>query len=299
MRIAFATFLTLLATVSVVPTGHSGGIVSGISNGINNAFTFREDQKERVAPRRNLPPKVIQVPNFNQRENAEWARTYTRQDLAPMDYMAGSASKVMRPDPRRNGANNTLPGGGRLAMLEGRARANAANAANAGRVYIGQPGTGPGMRLYDSNIGKKTAVGDPQANWRDGQRSDYAQARAGDYNYNAFPQELAQGNMNHKHGNSGHSHAGHDNIRHRTVDNIQFHDNGVNDYTVQRGDSLTEISEQPQVYGNWKLWPLIKEANRAAIGQNAQNIYPNQKLDIPRNLSDEQVRGAVRSRSNW
>lgn len=289
MRLSLTALLTVCSSM-VVSQAHAG-VVNGVSNMINDAFTFREDQKERVAPKRTLPPKTLLTPNFNARDNASWARTYTRQDLSAVDYMAGSASKVMRPDPRKNGAYNTLPGGGRLAMLENRSRANA-TAATSGRVYIGQPGTGPGMRLYDAHLGKKTSVGDPRTSWKDGQRSQFAQARPGDYNYNAFPEEHTHGNMNHQH-------TRHDGIRHRTVDNIRFHDNGVHTYAVNRGDTLTQISEQPQVYGNWKLWPLIQEANRAAIGQNPHMIYPNTQLDIPRDLSDDQVRRAVRQRANW
>jgi len=300
MRILLATAIALCS----LPSAHAG-IVNGISNAVNNAFTFREDQKERVAPRRYLPPKVVQTPNFNTREQTEWARTYTRQDLTPVDYMAGSASKVMRPDPRRNGTNNTLPGGGTLAMLENRARQNAAQNTS-GRIYIGDAGTGPGIRLNQANVGKQTQIGDARADWRQGQRSEYAAPRAGDYNYKTFPNQY-RGNpqieQEHAHGSHSHSHAGHNNIHHHSLQNgkntITFHENGVSDYTVRRGDTLTTISEQPQVYGNWKLWPLIQQANKAAIGNNPHNIHPNQNLSIPRNLNDSQVRGAVRNSTNW
>lgn len=54
-----------------------------------------------------------------------------------------------------------------------------------------------------------------------------------------------------------------------------------NRYVVQQGDSLSGISDQDQIYGDWKLWPLIYDANREQI-KDPDLIYPEQDFAIPR-----------------
>jgi nucleoid-associated protein YgaU len=63
-------------------------------------------------------------------------------------------------------------------------------------------------------------------------------------------------------------------------------------YTVQKGDSLSTISGQDQIYGNWQLWPLIYDANRTQITKDPDLIYPQQNLGIPRGYSVQEAEQA-------
>lgn len=64
-----------------------------------------------------------------------------------------------------------------------------------------------------------------------------------------------------------------------------------NTYIVQPGDSLSGISDQEQIYGDWKLWPLIYDANRDQI-DDPDLIHPEQNLGIPRDYTMEQMDSA-------
>ena len=55
-------------------------------------------------------------------------------------------------------------------------------------------------------------------------------------------------------------------------------------YTVQKGDTLSGISNKDQIYGDWKMWPLIYDANRSQI-TDPDLVYPNQQLGIPRDYT--------------
>lgn len=50
-------------------------------------------------------------------------------------------------------------------------------------------------------------------------------------------------------------------------------------YVVQKGDNLEKIAKK--VYGNSKRWPKIYNANRTALKNNPNRLYPGQKLSIP------------------
>lgn len=67
-----------------------------------------------------------------------------------------------------------------------------------------------------------------------------------------------------------------------------------NTYIVQPGDSLSGISDQEQIYGDWKLWPLIYDANRDQI-DDPDLIHPEQQLGIPRDTTAPQ-RDSARQR---
>ncbi len=72
-------------------------------------------------------------------------------------------------------------------------------------------------------------------------------------------------------------------------------------YTVARGDCLWCISEQPSIYGNPFKWPLIFKANKNQI-QDADLIYPGQKLSIDRNASAAAIDAAIKhakTRGAW
>ncbi len=67
-------------------------------------------------------------------------------------------------------------------------------------------------------------------------------------------------------------------------------------YTVTNGENLFVIASRKRVYGDPLLWPLIYKANRDQI-KDPQQIYPGQRLSIPRDVSDlemEQARNTAR-----
>jgi|GraSoiStandDraft_30_1057271.scaffolds.fasta_scaffold887731_1 nucleoid-associated protein YgaU len=51
------------------------------------------------------------------------------------------------------------------------------------------------------------------------------------------------------------------------------------DYTVQQGDTLSEIAQQ--AYGDADQWPRIYEANKEMIGDDPNAIHPGDVLHIP------------------
>lgn len=67
----------------------------------------------------------------------------------------------------------------------------------------------------------------------------------------------------------------------------------VASYTVKRGESLPQIAALPEVYNDSLLWPLIYRANRDQI-RDPRNLWPGQKLRIPRNYSREDLQEARR-----
>ena len=90
------TFSHKLLIISTLMSGTAMPAYAGISDMINNFFTFREEQKVLVAPRKELPPVVVITPHYDKQEAAEWSRYYTRKDLTPQVYI-DSSSRVMRP----------------------------------------------------------------------------------------------------------------------------------------------------------------------------------------------------------
>ncbi len=76
---------------------------------------------------------------------------------------------------------------------------------------------------------------------------------------------------------------------------------GVDSYTVVKGDSLWSISGKDSVYGDPYRWPLIYKANSDKI-KDADLIYPGQDLSIDTAPSDSDVAAAVRhakTRGAW
>ena len=59
---------------------------------------------------------------------------------------------------------------------------------------------------------------------------------------------------------------------------------GMDSYSVERGDTLSGISGKKQIYGDWKMWPLIYDANKATI-KDPDLIHPQQRLGIPRDYT--------------
>lgn len=56
-------------------------------------------------------------------------------------------------------------------------------------------------------------------------------------------------------------------------------------YTVVPGDWLSTIAAQDEIFGDWKAWRRLFEANRDRILE-PNLIFPGQVLTIPRKVSD-------------
>lgn len=71
-------------------------------------------------------------------------------------------------------------------------------------------------------------------------------------------------------------------------------------HVVQSGESLWSISGLPAIYNDPYRWPLIYGRNKDI--EDADLIYPNQELAIPRDLTRTDIDGAVnhaRTRGAW
>ena len=66
----------------------------------------------------------------------------------------------------------------------------------------------------------------------------------------------------------------------------------VTSYTVVKNDNLWNISKQDQIYSTPYNWPLIYKSNASDI-EDADLIYPDQVLDIPRGSSQGDIDAAV------
>ncbi|MFZ2586590.1 MAG: hypothetical protein WAZ18_00470 [Alphaproteobacteria bacterium] len=266
---------TLFAMVCALGVSAAVPAHAGMMEWVDDVFTFREDQKERVSPRRALPPKVVVSPYYDERQHDSWSNYYTRTDLQVQNAASGSASKVMRPATPPDGQGGYDRGFGQTRSA----------------AYIGEPGTGPGMNLgaADARVNGDTRIGNAVRDWRDGAPSDPLGGRAGDYNYRLHA------------GNADDGYSGQRVYRGDGSGSIENGEGGngwsggkADTYTVERGDTLSGIADKPQIYDNWKLWPLIYSANRKVIGRDPDNLKPQQNLDIPRDYTDKQARAAER-----
>ncbi len=68
---------------------------------------------------------------------------------------------------------------------------------------------------------------------------------------------------------------------------IQDPYSGDDRYIVVPGDSLSGISDKPRIYNDWKLWPLLWDANRDQI-EDPDLIHPGQRLGVPRGYSEQE-----------
>ena len=260
-------------------------------------FTFREEQKPLITPRANVRPKQVVQPYYPNDEHVSWSNFYTRTDLEPQDYLSSSASKVMRPRPQEQAANTPAQAQGGWPAIAEQAMENAQSERESGpdSIQIGEPGEGWGMNSGSAQIGRATRIGPAVEDWR-GEGGSQLASRPGDYDYrNTSPADSTGGDIVLSDAPRGgstvtFSAAGSDDPRY-----VEHNGQGqVTKYAVQKGDTLSTISGQPAIYGTWKLWPLIYTANKRAIGGSPANIKPSQKLDIPRDYSDEQARDAER-----
>jgi hypothetical protein len=286
MRRVVTGLMMTLALAAVCRPAHAG-----MFEWVDDMFTFRKDQKPRVSPRRLLPPKVVEVPYYDEHAGAQWNNYYTRQDLVPETYLAGSGSKVMRPDDGYYGGRGE-------------------DQAEVGNVVVGQPGEGAGMEMYDGNgqdvVHRETKLGAAVRDWRQSApQNGLGTSRPGDFDYrwNGQRQADADGTVENLGGSGGFS-------AHRArplVAQPQMLVDGQGDarytkrnaqgqvtqYQVQHGDSLGGIAGQPAIYADWKLWPLIYSANRKTIGADPDGLKYQQKLAIPRNYTKAQAKDAT------
>jgi nucleoid-associated protein YgaU len=56
-------------------------------------------------------------------------------------------------------------------------------------------------------------------------------------------------------------------------------------YLVRGGETLWTIAARREIYADALLWPAIYKSNRDQI-KDPRQIYPGQKLSIPRNLTE-------------
>ena len=64
-------------------------------------------------------------------------------------------------------------------------------------------------------------------------------------------------------------------------------------HTVKRGETLPQIAALPDVYGDYRLWPLLYRSNRDQIS-DPRHLWPGQVLHIPRNVSRDELSEARR-----
>lgn len=323
------TSVSLIALVSALALSNQAH--AGIADMINNYFTFRHDQKELVAPERTLPPKHVVSPNYNEQKAHEWSAYYTREDLEASPHFDGS-SMVMRPGAThkshqqrgvnkaaqqatqmQNGHNNLSqqvdPNIG-YAGIERRAHINSLEKYE-GNIYIGDAGQRPYEFNNQGKAGQATQIGDAKRSWRSAP-SDRVQPRVGDFDYvktynsnhnnNAFGDytrtESAQNTGREVTRATGYAEEGtsplpSENTGYYKGTNTPAQTTGKpSRYTVKPKDSLSGISDQDQIYGNWKKWPLIYDANRDQIN-DPDLIHPGQDLGIPRAYTNADEKAAV------
>jgi nucleoid-associated protein YgaU len=87
-------------------------------------------------------------------------------------------------------------------------------------------------------------------------------------------------------------------VNHRMAKNSTPSSDG---YVVQRGNTLWDISALPTVYKDPFLWPLLYRANKEQVN-DPDLIYPDQRLTVPRDYSQEEAEVAsrrARTRGPW
>lgn len=286
---------------------------AGMLGWMDDAFTFRKEQKPLITPRRTaVPPRVVVQPYYPNDEHVAWSNFYTRTDLEPQDYLSSSASKVMRPSPQQAAASSPAQADGGWPAIAERAAANAQAEAegSAPNVMIGDPGDSPMMASGDAQVGRATRIGPAVQDWREDGKAQIA-SRPGDYDYRAPVGGNTVTAANDPNIAIGTPQAAGDDSKGGstitfTTDKTAADTSGdpryvahnakgqVTKYKVQGGDTLSSISGQPAIYGTWKLWPLIYSANRSAIGGSPTNLKVQQRLDIPRDYTQKQADDAER-----
>ena len=322
-------FLSAAAVTSAQPA------FAGLSDMVNNFFTFREEQKDLIRPNYTLPPKHVLVPYYDEGAAQKWSNYYTRDDLAPSVGMDDS-TRVMRPrthipepmqaasaqgqsrlntqDRPFTGQTDRLANNQPQALgFEAIARRDHMNRMNNldGNVYIGEPGANPAVDYNaGSNVGKKVEIGEPKRPWNATTPDGYATSHPGDYDHNGnidinAPRETYSHNSGYETGVSTSRVSGYNtqiNTQYaettsgnRTFANMQpqpvQRPDLPTEYVVRPNDTLSGISDKDRIYGDWKMWPIIYDANRTQIN-DPDLIQPQQRLGIPRDYNDNTVQNA-------
>ena len=321
-RHSFTKFIALSAVASL----SCQTAFAGLSDMVNDFFTFREEQKDLIRPNYTLPPKHVIVPYYDEAEGAKWSEYYTRQDIQATPNMDNS-SMVMRPSNHKNpyfqaekaniehrneiqqparhftGHNDIIshnqPQGLGFEAIQRRDHQNKINNLE-GNVYIGDPGSAPHLQHNaGANIGQKTRIGAPVKAWNDRTPERYADARPGDFDYKNNFEIGAYSDVETVQKQRLNRHSGYSENTARTFVDAPVHSQNEQNlqqqlptqYIVQPQDSLSGISDKDRIYGDWKLWPIIYDANKGQIN-DPDLIHPQQRLDIPRNSSKSQQNSA-------
>jgi hypothetical protein len=247
---------------------------------MDRLFTFREDQRPNpnAGARASRPTYVLQ-PAYSHADHVQWNNFYSNPNLAAQDYMIGSASKVMR------------PAGSGMTMMGNRALENIRDARDleGGNLQIGEPGEFLGD---NGNLGRATQISEPTNDWRETAEPNM-RSRPGDFDYEA-PRDRAAPLA-----------SGGETLVETTPKfsmpvvaspegspNLPTETDKLNQYQVQRGDTLGGIAAKPEIYNESALWPLIYSANRSKIGTNPNRLKPRMELKIPRDYTPEQAKKA-------
>lgn len=308
---------------------HAQPAHAGFFNWIDELTTFNKDQEKLFEPKpvNPTPPAPLL---YNDRDASGWSYFYTRKDLQPVDYISGSSSKVMRPEVDiSQGHDQNTPGSladgyvpGATALGNADPRLNAILVGPDGRpilgpdgrpitgydilarrgalnnvaqnpnshLYMGEAGSHSGDQYGNDQVGIRTQIGRPVNNWNSGPQVADMYPRQGDYDY-APPSQQGQGydvTRSPRIGGTGQVIAGAGTGQ--QVGGVQGYGK-PNNYRVKPGDTLTGISSQKQIYGNWAMWPLIYDANRNQLS-DPDLIRPKQNLGIPRDYTNTQTQQA-------
>ena len=316
-NLSFALVIAVFAVLMMPQVAHAG-----FFEWLDRATTFHEDQKRPLKPE--ILPKGPPAPLLYDSEKADrWNQYYTRRDLVPVRQMDGSATMAMRPRNTaeaqeygyvldRNGNPILGPGGLPItgySLVQRRAAMNKAKQ-NQGRLFIGEPDHIP--QRQEANLGVKTKIGAPIQDWRDQDGQMHFNPQPGDFDFHRNQQrrlELeALPTFTDPPRNTGGMRGDRHMQRQASRDGVngvpfdpQFDENFPNNYTVQKGDTLSGISNKDRIYGDWKMWPLIHDANRSQIS-HPDVIFPDQRFDIPRDYTvddAEQARGRSLPPYDW
>ena len=203
---------------------------------------------------------------------------------------------------------------------------------NRRRLYIGEPERMPGengrmpQQRREANLGLKTNIGQPGRNdgdlgvktqirppvqdWRERSRNMHTNPQPGDYDYRGgqggrarfddlqtytTPPSQQRRALNEQGGRRERGRRsqpqGQQSRGQGGQFDPQFDQNFPDNYTVRKGDTLSGISDKDRIYGDWQMWPLIHDANRSQIS-HPDRIYPEQRFDIPRDYTVDDVEGA-------
>lgn len=274
----FAILAAFVASIGATHTAHAG-----LRDWLNDVTTFNEDQKRPF----NKYPTAPRAPGlfYDAKSGDDWSQFYTGS-TQPQPYLNGSASMVVRaPQPLPEQAEaSALPEPSALGYDVFARRHYLNNNQPTGNIVIGDPGMmGETTQLASAFETKpKTSIGNPKEHWRNGPSGPYITPRPGDFDYQTGARDdgrvaMAGARVGDVLPTTGGSTP--------AVGDPKYQGDGSTRYTVEHGDSLSGISDKSKIYGDWKLWPLLYDANRGTIGNDPDFIKPGQNLGVPRDVT--------------